>query len=249
MTAPKIRRHYSRAPIVEATIDIGIEADKPVAVDQILMLSEELKSDFPTRLPLHQLQMGFEVGSNGGPPTFSNRQENLGFRLDRPDRVLQLRSNGLSYSHLAPYSKWSTFSTEAERYWELYKGAINPTRAVRLGVRIINRVPLPSGDFRLDSCLNLYPTIPDSLPPDVQSLAMQLQIPMKHIDESSVVILQLYGAPPANGGSHAIMLDIDFIIQKPTRIDDVFSTLNRLGDAKNDVFEACITDTVRELIS
>ncbi|UPK16089.1 TIGR04255 family protein [Bradyrhizobium sp. 131] len=249
MIAPKVRPHYNRAPVVEATIDIGIEAGEPVAADQILMLSEDLKSDFPTRLPLHQLQMGFEVGPDGGPPTFSNRQENLGFRLDRPDRVLQLRTNGLSYSHLAPYSDWSTFSAEAKRYWDLYNRAIKPARAVRLAVRMINRVPLPSGDFRLDSCLNLYPTIPASLPSDVQTLGMQLQIPMRHIDESSVVILQLYGAPPVGADSQAIMLDIDFIIQKPVQIDAVFSTLNTLGDAKDDVFEACITDTIRELIS
>lgn len=232
MTAPKVRQHYSRAPVVEAVIDIGIESDKPIAVDKILSLSEDLKADFSTRLPLHQLQMGFEVSPNGEPPTFSNRQENLGFRLDRSDRILQLRTNGLSYSHMPPYSNWTKFSAEAEGYWELYKRVIKPARAVRLAVRMINRVPLPSGDFRLDSCLNLYPTIPASLPSDVQSLAMQLQIPMKHIDEASVAILQLYASPPASADFHSIMLDIDFIIQRPVSIADVVATLNKLGDAK-----------------
>jgi uncharacterized protein (TIGR04255 family) len=111
---------------------------------------------------------------------------------------------------------------------------------------MINRVPLPAGDIRLDSCLNLYPTIPDSLPSDLQSLAMQLQLPMKHVDDAAVAILQLYSAPPS---PRSIMLDIDFVIQRPVPIDEVFMMLNILGDAKDDIFEACITDAVRELIS
>jgi uncharacterized protein (TIGR04255 family) len=113
---------------------------------------------------------------------------------------------------------------------------------------MINRVPLPAGDFPLDYCLNLYPKIPDSLPSDLQSLAMQLQLPMKHVDDAAIAILQLYSAPPAPE-SRSIMLDIDFVIQRPLPIDEVFMMLNILGDAKDDIFEACINEPVRELIS
>jgi uncharacterized protein (TIGR04255 family) len=247
MTAPQIRRHYNKAPIVEAIIDIQVGGGNAISIDDVTSLADSLKGQFPTRLPLHHLQMGFAVAP-GGRPEFSNQEETLGFRLDRTGRVLQLRTNGCTYSHLAPYSDWATFSSEAEGYWNLYRHALNPKQAVRVAVRIINRVPLPAGDFQLDSCLNLYPTIPASLPTEVQSFALQLQIPMKHIDDASIAILQVYGAPPVPN-QHSIMLDIDFIIQKPISLDDVFKNLNKLGDAKDDIFEACITDAVRKLIS
>jgi len=71
---------------------------------------------------------------------------------------------------------------------------------------------------------------------------------MKHIDDASIAILQLYGIPPAPN-QDSIMLDIDFIIQKLIPIDNVFELLNVLGDAKDDIFESCITDAVRKLIS
>jgi len=247
MTARVDRRHYSKAPIVEALIDIQIESESPISIDDIAMVADSLKTDFPTRLPLHVMEMGFTLAPDGE-SEFSNQKQLLGLRLDKVGRVLQIRTNGLTYSHLPPYTDWPKFSGEAQRYWEIYNNALNPVRAKRVAVRMINRIPLPAGDFQLDSCLNLYPTIPSTLPPDLQSLAMQLQLPMKHIDDASIAILQLYPAPPTTDG-RAIMLDIDFIIQRAIPINDVFSTLNVLGDAKDDIFEACITDTTRDLIS
>jgi len=247
MTAPKVRRHYSKAPIVEAIIDVQVGGEKTIPIEEVEGLADTLKAEFPTRLPLHRFQMGFEVAPQWQ-PSFSNQQENLGYRLDRAGRVLQLKTNGYTYSHLAPYSDWPTFSAEAENYWQLYRQALEPTQANRVAVRVINRVPLPAGDFPLDSCLNLYPSIPASLPPGIQSFAMQVQVPMKHIDDASIAILQLYGIPPAPN-QDSIMLDIDFIIQKLIPIDNVFELLNVLGDAKDDIFESCITDAVRKLIS
>jgi uncharacterized protein (TIGR04255 family) len=245
MSSSKARRHYKNAPITEAVIDIQVENDRSVSIEDVESLADSVKSEFPTRLPLHQLQMGFQVNPSGE-AEFSKEQQILGYRLDRPGRVLQLRTNGFTYSHLPPYSDWTSFSAEAEKFWLVYRRELSPSRATRVAVRMINRVPLPAGDIRLDSCLNLYPTIPDSLPSDLQSLAMQLQLPMKHVDDAAVAILQLYSAPPS---PRSIMLDIDFVIQRPVPIDEVFMMLNILGDAKDDIFEACITDAVRELIS
>ncbi len=222
---------------MEALIDIQIENPGSIAVQDVERLSASLKNEFPTRLPLHHLQMGFQVNPSGD-AEFSKDQQTLGYRLDRPGRVLQFRTTGFSYSHLPPYSNWDTFSAEAEKFWSMFTSEFRPTAANRIAVRMINRLPLPSGDIRLDSCLNVYPTLPDSLPSDTQSLFMQLQLPMKHVAAAAITILQIYSA----------MLDIDFIIQRSTPIGEVFRTLNVLGDAKDDIFEACITDKIRELI-
>jgi uncharacterized protein (TIGR04255 family) len=240
------RRHYENAPVTEAVIDVQIE---PLSNDLqgIDRLASSLKSQFPTRLPIRFLQMGFQVGS-GTSDEFSNEQQNVGFRLDRPGRVLQVKTTGFTYSHLPPYSNWPAFSGEAQEYWSMYVAEVQPVRANRMAVRMINRLPLPKGSVRLDTCLNLYPTLPDSLPSDTQSLFMQLQIPMKHIDEGAVAVLGLYNAPVVPE-QNAIMLDIDFFVQRSVPIDEVFNVLNRLGDTKDDIFEACITDAIRELIA
>jgi uncharacterized protein (TIGR04255 family) len=250
MALTKIRKHYNRAPVVEALIDIQIEGALSGTAQDVEQLAESVKNDFPARLPLHSMQMGFQVPAAGGAPEImGNQQLFIGYRLDRPGRVLQFRINGFSYSHLAPYSNWETFSAEAEVYWDQYIAAIKPLQAARTAVRMINRLPLPAADIRLDTCLNFYPTLPDSLPSDAKSLFMQLQLPMKHVDPDAVAIIGLYTAPPLAFSPNAIMLDIDFIVQKRSPIGDVFKTLRLLGDTKDDIFEACIKDPIRELIS
>jgi len=248
MSPSQARRHYKKAPITEAVIDIQIENGNSSDLKDVERLALRLKDEFSTRLPIHQLQMGFQV-SAGADPEFLKDQQVLGFRLDRPGRVIQFRTTGFSYSHLPPYSDWPTFSAEAENYWSMYVAEFKPTRANRMAVRMINRLPIPSADIRLETCLNFYPTLPDSLPTDAQSLFMQLQLPMKHVDANAVAVLGLYSAPPVPN-ENAIMLDIDLIIQRSIPIgEDVFKTLNVIGEAKDDIFEACITDKIRELIA
>jgi uncharacterized protein (TIGR04255 family) len=246
MTGPQARRHYSRAPIAEALIDIQTGAELG-SLKNVEALAIGLQAEFPTRLPIRHVQMGFQV-EPGGDPEFTKDQQTLGYRLDRPGRVLQFRTNGFTYSHLPPYSNWPTFSAEAEKYWMLYAEAIKPILVSRIAVRVINRLLVPPGDTRLDSWLNFYPMSPVSLPADILSVIMQLQLPMKHVDPDAVAIVGLYNAPPAPGPS-AIMLDIDFFVQRSMPIGEAFKTLCVLGDAKDEIFEACITDQVREMIS
>lgn len=247
MTVNEGRRRYSKAPVVEALLDIQIEQASSVQLSDIERLTQLVLAEFPTRLPLHHLQMGFQVNA-GGDAEFMKDQQTLGYRLDRPGRVLQLRTNGFSYSHLAPYSNWPAFSKEAQGYWAMYLEALKPARANRLAVRVINRLPLPDGGIPLHECLNFYPTLPDSLPTNAQSLFMQLQLPMKQVDPDAIVILGLYNAPSAPG-PNAIMLDIDFVIQRSLPVSEAFQLLDVLGDKKDDIFESCISDQIRELIA
>jgi uncharacterized protein (TIGR04255 family) len=65
MSPSKARRHYKKAPIAEAVIDIRVENDRSVSIEDVESLADSVKSEFPTRLPLHQLQMGFQVNPSG----------------------------------------------------------------------------------------------------------------------------------------------------------------------------------------
>jgi uncharacterized protein (TIGR04255 family) len=116
------RRHYNNAPITEAVIDIQVENVEGRDLKNVTIFADRLKEEFPTRLPVFQLQMGFQADALGGGHQFSNDQQNLGWRLNsksRP-RVLQIRTNGFTYSHLPPYTTWEEFSAEASDLWSQY---------------------------------------------------------------------------------------------------------------------------------
>ncbi len=246
MAPPQQRRHYSKAPIVEAVIDIQVQLPTDgSALASLTSVADSLAPDFPNKLPIHEFHMGLVANTGGA--NFSNHQQSLGWRLDSSNRVVQLRLNGFSYSHLPPYSNWVQFSTEAEELWNSYVRQLRPEKVKRIAVRVINKVPITDQDAELplSEVLNIYPNIPDRLPSNLRSMFVQAQLRMPEIDPDALLVLGLYNAPD----SPDLMLDIDLFVQRIISVDDdVFAVLNKIGDAKDDVFEACITDLIRERI-
>lgn len=244
------RRHYKNAPIIEAVIDIQIEAVRGATLDDVTELADQLKDEFPVRLPVFQLQMGFQATDSNATPSFRNEKENLGWRLmaKSEPRVLQLRTNGFTYSHLPPYSNWQTFSAEAQALWSRYVEKVGPQTAKRLAVRVINKLPILDSDGAMDEILDIFPSLPDGLPRDVRGLSLSVQLAMKEIDDHALLNLALYTSPVAPSET-GLLLDIDIFVERQVPIDSqVFDILDRIGLAKDDVFEACIKDRIRERI-
>lgn len=147
MSPATTRRHYKKAPITEAVIDIQIDNVAGKTIDDVTRLADRLKDDFPVRFPVFQLQMGFQT-EGATEPQFHNDKQNLGWRLNSrtQPRVLQIRTNGFTYSHLPPYSDWETFGAEAQDLWSQYIDEIAPQAARRLAVRVINKLPVSAND-------------------------------------------------------------------------------------------------------
>jgi uncharacterized protein (TIGR04255 family) len=246
MNSKPPRKHYKNAPISEAVIDIQVHhTDSAGALPALTVLADQLKPNFPTRLPIHQLIM--EAGLAADSSTFSNDRSQLGWRLNSKnnDRVLQIKTTGITYSHLPPYSNWDAFSAEATTLWEKYSAAYKPKQVIRRAVRVINRVPLHHDDEKLESYLTFLPQVPDQVPAVLKSVLMRIQVPMTEVDPQASLILGLYTSP-----DHNLMLDIDLFVERPCPPDEeVFKVINILGEAKDVVFEACITDKMREKIS
>jgi uncharacterized protein (TIGR04255 family) len=247
MSLGSARRHYRKAPIVEAVIDLQIDTPHPT-LKQVQKLADRLADQYASRVPINQLQMGFQLPPDSAGAEFSSQQSILGWRFDNSnkDRVLQLRTTGFTYSHLAPYSDWVTFSKEAEALWTEYVRDLHSERVRRTGVRIINKLPEMPQDAALIDYLNLFPVIPNALPSSTRAMLLQLQILMPDLDPDGVLSLGLY-SDQAN--ENQMILDIDLFVQRSISAnEEVFSLVNRLGDAKDVVFEACITDKIREVI-
>jgi uncharacterized protein (TIGR04255 family) len=246
------RRHYSKAPIVEAVIDIRVQPDGVSDISKLTDLADELKETFPTRLPLNFLQMGFDVQTPEAPAKFTNTQQQTGWRLNAKDqdRVILLQIVGFTYSHLPPYTRWETFSEEAKVVWSLYRKAMAPSFASRAAVRVINQIPVPlSAELDISTYLNIYPKLPESIPTVASGVFMQLQLPMVDVDDSAKAVLHLATGQQPSGGTPSLILDIDLSVERKIDIEaDLWTLIDKLGVVKDDIFEACITDKLREII-
>jgi uncharacterized protein (TIGR04255 family) len=78
---------------------------------------------------------------------------------------------------------------------------------------------------------------------------MQLQLPMTHVDASAKAVLNLATGQSGPDGSPSLILDIDLAVERTIALqDELWSLLDHLGSVKDDIFEACITDVLREKI-
>ncbi|MCK1629676.1 TIGR04255 family protein [Bradyrhizobium sp. 162] len=239
-----IRPHYRNAPIAEALIDIRVAHPDRVTMEQITLAADELTELFPVRHPMNVIEFGFDFGSNQS----NNSQEQAGLRLERENRVLQLQRIGFTYSHLPPYTNWETLRDEALRYWEVFRRATDQSAVSRIAVRVINKIPTPQAEIALEDYLSVYPVVPAKLPATAKAAFVQLQMAMPHVLPAAQAILNVASGHADTNGPH-LLLDIDLFAAGAIEGDEaIWNTIDKFGIEKDVIFEACITDKIREAI-
>lgn len=242
-------RHYSKAPIIEAVIDIQIAPQSETVLACLKELVDTLKDRFPSQNKLNSVRMHVEHNAEDAAKNKSTTTlDEIGFRLvDEPNtRVLQLKKTGFTFSHLPPYSDWDSFSTDAKEYWELFVKCCEPGFAARTAVRYINRIDIPIETVEIEDYLNLYPKIPEGIPQTIQGMHLQLQMPQTDI--ASMAVINEAVVEPAIAKGLSIIVDIDVFNSSTTALPDIWNLLEQLRTRKNVLFESIITDKTRELI-
>ncbi len=160
--------------------------------------------------------------------------------------------NAFYLSRTRAYTEWSDFIDEVEQFWMPYKERVKPERVVGLGVRYINRIDVPGIQVEFKDYLRTSVDVSPYLPQSVSGLFMQIEVPLPHHDASVGITSAML--PPAKPKHVSLLLDIDAKSQIDLSVahssfdKDLRSKLDTLRDAKNYVFEACITDATRRLI-
>jgi uncharacterized protein (TIGR04255 family) len=241
------RRHYSKAPITEAVINLQVNLPSEATLAGIENLFASISTDYPNReaeiIVESQVTAGASVGATA-------HQTHVGYLYSTPNRkqIFNPRMYGFSFSQLAPYERWELFRDEAKRLWNIYQDAMKPTAVTRVGVRYINRldIPLPIRDFK--DFLRTIPEVSPDLPQALSGFFMQLQIPQEDI-QAMVMINQAMISPPSPDVV-SVLLDIDAYREQilPAEQTVFWECLETLHTKLDQVFEGCITDETRELI-
>jgi len=238
-------KHYPKAPITEAVIDLRVELSPDVSVAELKRVHAEQEVAYPTIEELNENigQMQFAPQANAAAST-----KHVGFRFKSEDgkQIHQVRLDGFTMNRLAPYQNWNSFRTEARRLWDIYRSVAKPSKIIRVAVRYINRIeiPLPMKDFR--DYLRTVPEVSPDLPQELSSYFMQLVIPQDDVKSLALInetIIELTEKVVS------VVLDIDISRTEdlPSEEDSVWELFEKLHLEKNKVFEACITDKAREL--
>jgi len=240
-------RHYDKAPIKEAIIDIHVE-NSPLLTP----------ANFETIAPpegyqkRQTLMMGQVRGQLlEGQLTATAKQDPMGYAFvgDEGKHIAEFRVNGFTFHRLAPYQTWAQFRNEAKILWDLYRQVAGALHVVRFGLRYVNQLdlPMPVRDFR--DFIRSYPEVSSDLTQQLAGFFMQVRIPQE--DLGAMLILNESMVPPSGPNAVSVVLDIDVFKQglKLESDDEVWNTMEEFRLRKNLIFEGCITNNTRELIS
>jgi uncharacterized protein (TIGR04255 family) len=251
-TAAPERKTYNRAPIVEAVIDIRVAYRNGERMFTRPECASTFKPLFPRSQPIFALSMGLSSGADGALTT-TQKQETVGWRLsnESESRILQIQQQGFTYSHLPPYTKWEVFSHEVQPLWEKFVETCGPERITRVAMRYINLLKLPAGQIELQDYLHLYPQTPKGIEP-LDGLLMQVRSKLPEVEDGGRFVITL--APAQSGSDPGItpfVLDLDVFCEKDLDLNDseLWTILQQLRNAKNRLFEALLTDRMKELIA
>lgn len=251
-TLPPPRRHYARAPIIETIIELRVNGSEGMNVSSLegVRSAEDIQR-YPEMATLFQSEAGFEIDATGASRISTSPSAVHGYQFRDPvgARFFQAKTSGFSFHKHAPYTQWEDCRDEARRLWELYREVARPTRISRIGLRYVNRLDLPARGELKDYLLTV-PEIAPGLPQELGAYAMQLSIPIPEL-QSSVLVIRQAMVEPDRVETVSILLDFDLVqvLDLDPTSDAVWDALESLHEHENEVFERCITNRTRLLIT
>ena len=234
--------HLSKAPIVEAVIDIRVVPS--VKWDEI-SLQSDLKQrlpDFPKVEPLRHARYQIAVGKQVNPTVEDFGC--VGFKFQSSDNlhIAQFNKEAFVFSRLKPYENWEQLSGEALRLWVIYCELLKPKDVKRIGLRFINRIAIKQEKIEL---ADYYKYPPAPLKELNWTLTGYLHHDVMQVPETSYrvnLIKTVQNVP----GEIGLILDIDVFMQNPFEYNElrIKECLEEMRWVKNKVFFGSLTDEI-----
>ena len=245
-------KKYPRAPILEAIVDLHVDASGEPNISALASVMVEEKERYPKQDNL--VTASVVVNPAAGVAT-SASQQLIGFRYTSAAMaaVVQVRSNGFAFSRLAPYPAdgWEAWIPEAQRLFRRYIEVTGNRRVNRLAVRYINKIdiPCPEGaSVEPEEYFATYPRIGDHIGNTTRFL-MRAQVETPGFENGGIVLTQGTLEEPSAPNTIPILLDIDVFqnVAIDAQITEVWERLEELHQRATSTFEACITPSAQRL--
>ena len=236
----------TRAPSIEAVMDIGVE---PMPGFDLAACEERAEEFFSASYPKKQKQFiqsaEFTVNAAGGSHLVTgNGLAGFLFRSADEKQIVQVKAGGFAFNRLAPYDSMDAWLPEAKLRWGEYLQIVRPVRIRRVALRYINRLMLPlrvDGSLELSEYLTTGPKLADEARFRLGGFLHQHQI-VDSVTGFSATILQTL--QPIE--EHLLPVIFDIEVQRvEARLEpdagELWTTIQDLRILKNRIFTLSLT--------
>lgn len=236
----------SKAPIAEALIDIRLTDQVTLDQNSQKALLDGRGDHFTAVRKRHlggadlEIHEGQAVGFRSRP---SSVDALLLYSQDEKE-VVQFRVDGFAFSRLEPYTSWEEIVATALSQWRVYCEVLRPERLARVGVRYINRLPVPLGVRDPASLLVAPPGLPAGIPATMGRFASQMILQHKESPRLHCVVTQALVEDMRADTSDTLIVDVDGFRKgelKVSEIETLTESLNDLHSFTKTVFFSSIT--------
>lgn len=233
---------YRNPPIIEAVFEIRFS--ETLSTRDL----ERLRDRFTTRYPKidQKNQVDVEIKSDGGATT---KATPIGFKMSSSSAVdiVVLQHQLFSTSRMAPYEGWDKFIDVVKTNYDEFTKVAGRRTLTRIGSRYINRLDIPAEEVEgvdVLEFLRFGVAMPDEMSKSIGPFSVAANFAVGEVK----VLAQCAVIAPALLNHLSLLFDIDAFVDrdiKPHK-EAIWEVAERLRDVKNTVFEAGITDRLRE---
>jgi len=239
-------RRYKNPPLIEALCEFRFDPGSPWDLAVPGLVYEKVQSEFGKR----RLVQVFEASIAGGPDGVEQQvktTDRMQFLREDEKALVQVDRHLLTVNHLKPYPTWQEFLPLIRQGFHAYLEVANPKGLQRIGLRYINRIEIPGQRIELEDYLEFRPFIGPNLPQDFGSFIVGIQVPYEN--SRNILRLQLASAAVQAPDVVAVVLDLDYFLAQAGQMasDNVFEWVELAHTRVEEVFEACITDRLRQM--
>lgn len=228
------RVRFENPPLVEAVCEFRFAE---IGVQPVLVPGryyERVKAEYT------DIEVSRKVGVQAGGQELAMATEEVTvFHNRSANRLVQIGLGMLAINQLRPYSDYATFRREIEARLADYREIALPKRLTRLGLRYINRLPVPE-DRNLGAVLHVGFKVPQTLPGPPDPYLLRLEFVYQGGRDRLFLITAK--APSRQDGSE-VVLDLDYVLLKPDQVGEkeLMEWVDTAHDTIESVFHASVT--------
>jgi uncharacterized protein (TIGR04255 family) len=242
--------HVENPPIVEALIDLRVQARDGLKVEELTSLRGRLATDYPKVKDIHQLQAEIAFEASLGTVASKQAHGRTGLRFEKEDGtyVFQAQVGGFTLSRVRDYEDFPSLKRHAQALWSTYCAVTSPASVSRVAVRYINRLELPAPIGDITEYLRCNPPIPESAPKTVTEFLSR--VVMEDESGASVNFVQATDNASAPMAKVAVIIDIDVFKAVSLNPSDaaIWDLLDHFRILKNRVFFGSVTERALEVL-
>ena len=237
-------RHLSKAPIVEAVLDIRVVLSVEWNETNLRNQLERLLPDYPKHDAVQETE--FQLSPKTGTNVIKDFVH-VGLKCQPEDglNVVQFNKDSFVFSRLKPYENWDKFSQEALRLWRIYCELLKPIEIGRIGLRFINCLAIGKG--RKIELADYYKRPPLPIEGLDWSLSGYLHRDVLQVPGTSYFV-NVTKTTQNTKKDIGLLLDIDVFTNKHLNFDElqIFEHMNKMRWVKNKVFFSSLTEKALE---